>query len=249
MLKIGELALRSSVSVRTLHYYDEVGLLKPSHYTEGGHRLYGRADIARLQQIRSLRAVGLSLERINTLLSGSTATQLEIIQLHRAEVARKHEALARMDARLAGLERRLDRSEEVSADQLFETLEAMAMFEKYYTPEQLKQLEERGREVGAERIEAVQKEWQEIFAAFSALDAAGAGPDDPRALELARRSNALIEEFTGGDSGIRASLGNMYRQEGAERVLEPHGFDAGGGGAWALMQRASRSLADDPKDS
>ncbi|MEA2488332.1 MAG: hypothetical protein QOH21_124, partial [Acidobacteriota bacterium] len=56
--KIGELAKRTGVSVRTLHHYDEIGLLTPSHRTESGHRLYGREEVIRLQQIVSLRQVG-----------------------------------------------------------------------------------------------------------------------------------------------------------------------------------------------
>ena len=60
-LKVGELARSSGVSVRTLHYYDEIGLLRPSQQTATGHRLYSRADVVRLQQIRSLRSLGLPL--------------------------------------------------------------------------------------------------------------------------------------------------------------------------------------------
>ena len=52
-LKVGELAKRAGTSVRTLHYYDEIGLLSPSHHTASGHRLYDANDVARLQQIHS----------------------------------------------------------------------------------------------------------------------------------------------------------------------------------------------------
>jgi DNA-binding transcriptional MerR regulator len=48
LLKIGELAKQTGLSVRTLHYYDEIGLLVPSHRTEADHRLYSDADIMRL---------------------------------------------------------------------------------------------------------------------------------------------------------------------------------------------------------
>ena len=53
--KVGELARQTGLSVRTLHYYDEIGLLSPSYRTETGYRLYAAVDIARLQQIKSLR--------------------------------------------------------------------------------------------------------------------------------------------------------------------------------------------------
>ena len=63
-MKVGELARKTGVSVRTLHYYNEIGLLSPSLRTEAGHRLYAAGDIVRLQQVRSLRQPGFSLEEI-----------------------------------------------------------------------------------------------------------------------------------------------------------------------------------------
>ena len=57
-MTIGALAKRVGVSVRTLRYYDEIGLLAPARHTAAGYRLYGAGDVARLQQIRSLRHSG-----------------------------------------------------------------------------------------------------------------------------------------------------------------------------------------------
>ena len=62
--KVGELASLTGLTVRTLHHYDEINLLKPCEYTDSGHRLYGEEDIIRLQQILSLRQLGFSLEEI-----------------------------------------------------------------------------------------------------------------------------------------------------------------------------------------
>jgi DNA-binding transcriptional MerR regulator len=57
-LKVGELARRTGLTVRTLHHYDEIGLLNPSLHTEAGYRLYTAGDVARLQQVLSLRQLG-----------------------------------------------------------------------------------------------------------------------------------------------------------------------------------------------
>ena len=59
--RVGDLARRTGVSVRTLHYYDEIGLLSPSRHSEGKHRLYGSDDVVRLQQIRSLQQMKLCI--------------------------------------------------------------------------------------------------------------------------------------------------------------------------------------------
>ena len=63
-MKIGELAKQIGLSIRTLHYYDQVGLLAPSQHTKAGHRLYSEGDIIRLQQIVSLRQLGFALSEI-----------------------------------------------------------------------------------------------------------------------------------------------------------------------------------------
>ena len=64
MLKVGELARRTGLTVRTLHHYDSIGLLSPSARSDSGYRLYQRDDIARLHQIQALRRFGMSLADI-----------------------------------------------------------------------------------------------------------------------------------------------------------------------------------------
>ncbi|BCE12738.1 hypothetical protein RSC3_00094 [Bacillus paralicheniformis] len=68
MLTIGQLAKRTGVSIRTLRYYDKIGLLIPTDYKEGGHRLYSLDELSRLQQIQSLKFIGFSLKDIADLL-------------------------------------------------------------------------------------------------------------------------------------------------------------------------------------
>jgi MerR family transcriptional regulator, thiopeptide resistance regulator len=68
--KIGELARDTGLTVRTLHHYDQLGLLSPLSRTEGGHRCYTGDDVCRLQRIVALRNLGISLEEIGALLDG-----------------------------------------------------------------------------------------------------------------------------------------------------------------------------------
>ena len=67
-LKIGQLARRTGLTVRALHHYDDIGLLKPAARAESGYRLYGREDIARLYRIQALRRLDMSLADIAALL-------------------------------------------------------------------------------------------------------------------------------------------------------------------------------------
>src|SRR6516164_39886 len=100
-LKVGELARRTGLTIRTLHYYDEIGLLKPSLHTEAGHRLYAAEDIARLQQVISLRQLGFSLEEVRNCLDRPGFSPLEVIDLH---VARLREQIQLHKELCEGLE-------------------------------------------------------------------------------------------------------------------------------------------------
>jgi hypothetical protein len=94
----------------------------------------------------------------------------------------------------------------------------MSMFEKYYTPEQLQQLEQRRQELGDDAIKAVENEWTELYAQVRAHREAGTDPADPEVQKLVTRSGELIRMFTGGDPGIAAGLQRMYATEGPERA-------------------------------
>src|SRR6185437_7608925 len=80
-LKVGEIARRTGISIRTLRYYDEVGLLPPSARTEAGYRLYRSSDITRLQQIRSLRQLGFSLTEVRECLAQPDSSLLGALEL------------------------------------------------------------------------------------------------------------------------------------------------------------------------
>src|SRR5215475_7575705 len=101
-LKVGELARRTGLTVRTLHHYDEIGLLKPSLHTEAGYRLYTRGDVARLQQVLSLRQLGFA--------------PLEVIRLHVTRLREQTELQRKLCERLEVLAEHFRTAEEVSAD-------------------------------------------------------------------------------------------------------------------------------------
>lgn len=71
---------KSGVSIRTLRYYDSINLLKPSDYTEGGHRLYSEDDLSTLQKIKSLQFLGLSLKDIHTILQKNSVKGADVLK-------------------------------------------------------------------------------------------------------------------------------------------------------------------------
>lgn len=220
--KVGELAKRTGISVRTLHYYDEIGLLSPSHHTAAGYRLYTAGDVARLQQILSLRNLGFSLEQARDYLLRPGVSPLGVVQLHLARVSEEIEAQKRLRHRLEALAHHLSAAEPVSVEELFQTIEEITMFEKYYTTEQLETLKQRGEQIGAERIRQVEGEWRELIDQVQAEMDKGTDPASETVQALARRWRGLLEEFTGGDPGIEQSLGNLWKQE--PDAGQRHGF-------------------------
>src|SRR6185437_12304286 len=83
MYRVSDFAEKAGVTVRTLHHYDRLGLLKPSGRTEAGYRLYGERDFARLQQIVTLRFIGMPLRQIKDLLDRDELDLKSALQLQR----------------------------------------------------------------------------------------------------------------------------------------------------------------------
>jgi len=212
--KVGELAKRTGVTVRTLHHYDEIGLLRPSWHTESGHRLYTAGDVARLQQILSLRQLGFALEQVRDCLDRRGFSPLEVIRLHLERLRERIAIEQRLCARLEAVAAQLRAAEEVSADEFLKMIEETTMIESYYTPEQLEDLKKRGEALGDEGIRRSQEEWAGLIAEVSAAKDRGIDPMAPEVLALARRWKTLIDAFTGGDPGIRQSLGRLWKEQG-----------------------------------
>ena len=210
--KIGELARRTGLTVRTLHHYDEIGLLSPAQRSDGGHRVYDEADVQRLYQIVSLRSLGFPLDAIAQALDAQAFDPKAAVDDH----------LRRLEAQIAQEQQLLDKLRtlrlRLDADDFLTTIEEITMRERYYTPEQLDQLEQRRQQLGEDAIKDAEREWSEIFATLKQEMNNGTDPADSRLRPIGERSRELIEMFTGGDPGIQASLKNMYDTEGPEKA-------------------------------
>jgi DNA-binding transcriptional MerR regulator len=220
--KVGKLAKRTGLTVRALHHYDEIGLLRPSLHTESGHRLYMARDVARLQRIISLRQVGFALEEIRDCLDRPGFSPLEVIRL---QVARLRDQIAmqqRLCEWLEAVAARLQKAEEVSADEFIGMIQEMTVFENYYTPEQLNEIGRRGERLGQEQIERSHEEWAELIAQVRAERDKETDPAAPEVQALARRWMALVDAFTGGDAGIERSLGRLWKEQG-DIIAARHG--------------------------
>ena len=211
--KVGALAKRTGVSVRALHHYDELGLLSPSHRSASGYRLYTASDVVRLQQIRSLRMLGFSLEQSREFLDRPDITPDRVLQLHIAHLKEQIELQRTLCDRLERVAGYFRSDERVPTEEFLQILEDTSMFEKYYTPEQMAAQERRREQLGAEHIKEVEAEWPRLIAEMQAAMDQGTDPADERVQQLARRWQELVQEFTGGDPGIGQSLNRLWKEE------------------------------------
>jgi DNA-binding transcriptional MerR regulator len=215
---VGHLARATGLTVRTLHHWDEIGLLRPAERSGAGHRRYSAEDVERLYRILALRRLGLSLDDVSAALTAEGPDLRAAVEGHLARVEAELAAQRELRRRLVGILDAFDRVDGPSTDQIVDAIEVMTMSERYYTPEQREQLASRAEALGTERLREYEREWAELIAAFERERVAGTEPADPRLRPLAEKWRELIQAFTGGDMGIHASLNRMYAEEGTERA-------------------------------
>src|ERR687893_2480215 len=219
-LKVGELARRTGLTVRALHHYDAIGLLRPSLHTEAGYRLYTAGDITRLQQVLSLRQLGFSLDEVRACLDRPVFSPLECIRLHIGRLREQVEMQRELCEKLEAIATHFRAAEEVSADEFLRVIERMTMIENYYTPEQLETIKKRGEQMGEEAIRQSQVDWAELIAQVRAEQEKGTDPEGPKVQALARRWMDLVNGFTGGDPGIAESLNRLWEEQGDHIVAQ-----------------------------
>jgi hypothetical protein len=164
--------------------------------------------------------LGFSLEQVRDCLDWPGFAPLEVIRLHVTRLWEQIGLKRKLCERLEALAEQFRTAEEVSADVFLQTIEVMTMIEKYYTPEQLAQVEDRKAALGEERIKELNAEWSPLFAAVRTEMDAGTDPADPKVQSLARKWYGLQDEFTGGDVGLFNSTRNMYANEDQIREMD-----------------------------
>lgn len=151
--KVGELAKLTGLTIRTLRFYDQIGLFSPSGHSDSGHRLYGEADIRRLQQIMSLKDLGLSLEEIKAALEGKTYSPSEIVTIQLERVRKNIKIQQRLLAELEFAAERMKYENMPSIEQFISLLETMKLSHEKHIIERRLSWESRFDKLGSFLIE------------------------------------------------------------------------------------------------
>ena len=216
LYQASEFAALTGVTVRALHHYDRTGLLKPSGRTAGGYRLYGAKDLARLQQIVTLKFTGMPLKQIKEILDRDAFELRGALRLQREILGEKRKRLDVAISAIERAERLMTTNGEPDWQAFAKIIEVIMMqnewewVKKYYTEEQLQELAQRAT---PEVLEKGQRDWATLLKDVDAAISEGVDPASERAQALAARWSALIDSFTGGNPGILESLKNLYRDQ------------------------------------
>ena len=178
-MQIGEVAARTGMTVRSLHYYEQIGLLTPAGRSAAGYRVYGHEQIERLYRIAFLRSIGLPLEAVSNSLDSDRAALQELMGEHLAAVDADLVARNRLRARLVRLVESLESNESTTGG-LLDVLEDMIMT----------------RPVVDQRISIIV--YDDIDAAFTHLvDVYALGPGEVTRDETGRAVHAAINAGDG----------------------------------------------------
>lgn len=208
-----DFAKRARVTVRALHHYDRLGLLKPSGRTGAGYRVYTDRDFARLEQIVALKFIGFPLSQIEDLLRQKDFDLSSALRQQSEILAEKRHHLDRAMRAIENAEKMVSAGGTPDWELFRKVIEVIQMqtrkdwMKKYYTEEQIAGLRKRwSPEVQAES----ERGWAALVRDTEAAIASGISPDSETGRKLAARRTALIALFTGGDPGMEENLNKLY---------------------------------------
>lgn len=224
--KVGELAALTGLTIRTLRYYDQIQLFSPSQYTESGHRLYTKSDLAVLQQVLSLKQIGLSLDDIHTVMKNrdkSSATEIMEIQI--ARITEDIQVQQNLLYELEGVLKAIHSKGIISVEELTKLLRAMKVNrEKYFTKEQLDQIKGHYEGMDPKALKQQEKKFNSLLTKIRRHMEQGTPTTDNDVQELASKWNNMMDWAAGGDPEIHKAA-EKFHYENPGNALQ-NGVDA-----------------------
>lgn len=216
--RVGAVSRLAGVTVRTLHHYDQVGLVRPSGRTDSGYRLYEAADLTRLRDVLSYRELGFTLEQIARILDdpqGDTGSHLrEQHRLVRQRIERLHDVLSHLEKLMEAEQMGIN----LTPEEQLEVFGENWLGEQYAAEAEQKWGDTEAWQQSRGRTAALSKDdWVEVKAETDALErelaeamAGGVPAGDPRVMDLAERHRIGIERFYDCSYAMHRGLGDMY---------------------------------------
>jgi DNA-binding transcriptional MerR regulator len=214
---VRQLAGLAGVSVRTLHYYDQIGLLKPTGRNPSGYRQYGEDAIVPLQQVMFFRELGFSLDEIKDIMSRPDFSVLEALESHRTLLTRKAERLAELLLTVERTIRQLKEGADMQISDYYQGFSDEKVQEyreevrRRWGEDTLRDSEGRVAQMGKARFTALQAEGGTIFQCIA--DNMSLGFDSPEVQEQVARWRQWLEHFSTYSDEAVVGLGRMYSED------------------------------------
>ena len=216
---VKQVARLSGISVRTLHFYDEIGLLKPAYYGANGYRYYEKEQLLSLQQILFYRELNVPLEQIKLIMASPDFDRLETLRAHRirleSELGRYQQLIRTIDGTIA----ELNGTKTMASEHFFEG----------FSPEKQRQYEKELVETYGEGIQpkidaskerikgwtkqdfkAASDRWQVFLSELGALAEAGKSADSKEVQSLIPSHRAWLESYWTPNRESYIGLGQLY---------------------------------------
>jgi MerR family transcriptional regulator, thiopeptide resistance regulator len=235
--RIGEFAELAGVTVRALHHYDRIGLLKPQR-SSSGTRLYRLADLERLEQIAALKFLGIPLQEIKLLLKHGPLTLADSLHMQREALTEKRRLTDRAIVAIEAAEKAIQSGQTTDASILRKIIEVIDMqpqensMRKYYTEQawiERAQLRDQWEHAPADTREKWRQTCQQLFTEIEAsLDL---DPASEAAQSLTKRWLQIGESANGGNDAIRAGSIEAWKdrlnwpQDEQDKLLAGFGLD------------------------
>ncbi|MES2584807.1 MAG: MerR family transcriptional regulator [Pseudomonadota bacterium] len=205
LLKVGELAARTGLTVRTLHHYDTIELLKPSARSDAGYRLYNQDDVARLHAIQALRHMGLSLADVGDMLARGGEGLGDTIARQIRALGHEITQATELQARLQLLHERLAIGDAPDMADWLNTLSLMTTYSKYFSAAEIKRILDNRKAQGAI--------WEKLIAEVHTAIQQQLAMDSKTVQSLALRWMNLTLAMMDDDFKLIERWGQMYNTE------------------------------------
>ena len=206
-MQIKEFAEQIGVSVRTLHYYDEIGLLKPSEVdVQNGYRFYDERSLERMQEILFYRELDFSLKTIAQILSSPDYDKQQALTRQRKLLLAKKERLERLIDALDSMEKGEGFMKPNNEYEDLKNKYAEEVRQRWGSTDAYKESQQRNTDFSqaASLLDAV-------FEEFAELDRSGISPDDEAAkVQVEKLQRCITDNFYTCTNEILAGLGQMY---------------------------------------
>lgn len=257
-LTVGRVADLVGVSVRTLHHWDAIGLVRPSGRSWSGYRLYDAKDVARIHRVLVYRELGLALAQIGEILDDPSVDPREHLQRQRTLL---EERIRRLERTARAVDEMIERTDMTHENGIRLSAEEQARIfgadwdpayqdearERWGGTEAWKQSAARTREWGPEQWQQVKDELETVESALADALARGIVPGSEEANALAERHRATIARHYDCTRSMQVVLARMYTED--PRFAAHYDERAEGLAAWlrAVIEENARAHGVDPQ--